>query len=139
MGFVYLFIVILVVVAFYYLFLCVDGNKPGILATIKRFLFDAIPTALAKFGRATCGNFFVDFIEKIAHYVCFETNPIVMIIYLVLAIAGFYIYVRDGYSMLPGPYASSIHKYTGTVLMFFCYRSYYLACTVSPGFITKSS
>ena len=62
-----------------------------------------------------------------------------MIIYLGLAIFGFYIYVRDGFSLLPGPYASNIHKYTGSALMIWCYRSYYLACTVKPGFITKSS
>ena len=57
---VYIFIVVIVFVAFFYLFVCVDGNKQGVLATIKRFLFEALPSGLAKCGRATCGNYFVD-------------------------------------------------------------------------------
>ena len=135
----YFFIVIIFLVAFFYLFVCVDGNKPGLLATIKNFLFETFPTALVRGGRMTCGDRFVETVERILHYICFETNPIVMILYLMLAIIGFLIYIRDGFSMLPGPYASEIHKYTGTALMLWCYRSYYLACTVNPGYIVKST
>jgi palmitoyltransferase ZDHHC4 len=57
----------------------------------------------------------------------------------VLVIFGFYVYVTRGFSKLPGLYASDIHIKTGTVLMFTCYYSYYKACTVNPGYLTRSN
>lgn len=35
----------------------------------------------------------------------------------------------------PGPFIGEYHRYTGSVLMFACYYSFYKACTVSPGII----
>ena len=61
------------------------------------------------------------------------------IIYLVLAIGGFYAYVSTGFPHVPGPYVAWYHKYTGTALMIACYYSYYKACTVNPGYITCST
>lgn len=67
----------------------------------------------------------------------FTKNPIVQIIYLTLTIGGFYIYIVFGFCHLPGPYASNYHRYTGSILMLICYYSYYMACVVDPGKITK--
>ena len=36
---------------------------------------------------------------------------------------------------IPGPYLSEFHKFTGSVLMFACYFSFYKASTTDPGFI----
>jgi palmitoyltransferase ZDHHC4 len=63
----------------------------------------------------------------------------VQIIYVVCAGGGFFVYVTVGFPHLPGPYLSSIHKYTGTILMIACYYSYYKACTVDPGYITAAT
>ena len=73
----YFFIVIILIVAFFYLFVCVDGNKKGPLAAMKRILFETLTFALVKVGRMTCGDRFVKAVEKIMHYICFEPNPIV--------------------------------------------------------------
>jgi len=73
----YLFIVIIFVVAFFYLFVCVDGNKKGPLSAMKRILFETLPNALVRFGRMTCGDRFVNAVEKVMHYICFEPNPLV--------------------------------------------------------------
>ena len=112
-----LFILFLVLVTFFYLFVCVDGNKRGILPDLKKVLFERFPNYLKKTGRATCGNWFVDKIEKFANYICYQANPCVQIFYLALVIFGFYIYIRDGYTKLPNEYAGSIHKITGTLLV----------------------
>ena len=85
------------------------------------------------------GDLIIDKIEKFFHYICFEPNPIVMILYLLLAVVGFIVYVRDGFALLPCVYASNVHKYTGSALMIACYKSFYSACTVNPGYILKSN
>lgn len=41
---VYFWAFVLASVTIAYLFVCVDSNKPGILATIKVFLFQTLPT-----------------------------------------------------------------------------------------------
>lgn len=38
---------------------------------------------------------------------------------------------------MPNKYCSNIHRYTGTVHFFACLFSFYLACKVGPGEITK--
>ena len=59
-----------------------------------------------------------------------------MVVYLIFAGIGFVIYVARGmYLYCPGPYLGSIHKTTGTIIMFICYYSYYRACTDDPGVI----
>lgn len=59
--------------------------------------------------------------------------------YLLCAVGGFAVYVQFGFCYVPGRYISGYHKTTGTVLMLGCYWSYYKACTVSPGLITKAN
>ena len=119
------FITFIVLVAFFYLFVCVDGSKKGILADLKRVLFERFPNTLKIAGRATCGNWFVEKIEKLANYICYQANPCVQICYLLLVILGFYIYIRDGFTKLPNSYAGDSHKITGSILMLQCYKSYY--------------
>lgn len=77
-----LFIILLVFVSFFYLFVCVDGSKKGILADLKRVLFERLPNSMKIAGRATCGNWFVDMIEKLADYICYQANPFIQILYL---------------------------------------------------------
>lgn len=65
-----------------------------------------------------------------------KPNPLVQIFYLAIALGGFFIFVRDGFKYLPtAPYLATYHKYTGSIVMFFCYYSFYKACTVDPGVI----
>jgi palmitoyltransferase ZDHHC4 len=60
--------------------------------------------------------------------------------YLILAIGGFAIYVVVGFwKYIPGPYVSEYHKTVGTILMLFCYYSFFIACSSDPGIISKST
>lgn len=130
---------LLFVITVLYLFVCVDGNSGGYLAKTKGFLFVAMPNMLRAFGRRVFGNWLVDRIDAFANYLCYQTNPVVQVIYLVCAVGGFTTYVWCGFCYMPGPFIAGYHKTTGTILMFACYYSYYKACTVEPGYITSSS
>lgn len=57
-----------------------------------------------------------------------------------LAGGGFYIYVQIGFNkFIPGPYISGFHKTIGTILMIFCYWTFYMASVTDPGVIKKSN
>ena len=78
----------------------------------------------------------IKMVVKSKNYILYEKNILTMIVYLVFAGIGFVIYVARGMvHYLPGPYLSNIHKYTGSIIMFICYYSYYRACTDDPGII----
>ena len=131
----YLFI--LCSVAFFYLFVCVDERGKGCLPKTKIFFWIQLPNALKFVGRKTCGDRFVKLIERLAHYICHEPNPFVQIIYFVCAFGGFYVYVTEGFPMIPNSRLDSYHMYVGTVLMIMCYGSYFMACWVDPGQLDK--
>ena len=48
-------------------------------------------------------------------------------------------YVKYGFCHLPNKYADNYHKYTGTILVIFCYYSYYKACSTDPGYLSIKS
>lgn len=87
------FATVLVSVSFLYLFVCVDDHAGGPLVAMKVFFFRTLPDCLRAVGRKTCGERFVNLIETFAHYLCFESNPLVQLLYLALAFGGFYLYV----------------------------------------------
>lgn len=109
------------------------------MAKGKVFFFRTAPGALKSMGKKICGERFVDGVERFAHWVCWEPNPLVQIIYFICAGGGFFIYVKDGFPHVPNAYLSNTHKYVGTTIMFMCYYSYYLACTTDPGRLTKDT
>ena len=133
------YILILVSVAFLYLFVCVDGNDSGILGSIKCFFWETLPNGLKKVAARICGETFVRVVERVARYICFEPNPLVQVIYFVCAFGGFYVYVTEGFPHIPNKRIASYHIYIGTVIMIACYTSYFMACWVDPGKIEKNS
>ena len=59
--------------------------------------------------------------------------------YFLCAGGGFYVYVTEGFPHVPNPYVDSYHKYIGTVIMTLCYTSYFAACWVNPGKVSKKN
>lgn len=131
--------IILLSVAFLYLFVCVDERGTGVLAKLKVLFWHMLPEMLKKVARRICGHTFVTLVERLANYICHKPNPLVQIVYFICAFGGFYIYVRDGFKHLPNERLSDIHIYSGTILMIACYGSYFMACYVDPGRIDKTS
>lgn len=109
------------------------------MAKMKVFFWKTMPDFLKKVASKICGQRFVRVIERIAHYICYEPNPFVQIIYFVCAFGGFYVYVTQGFVHIPNPRVSEYHKWTGTALMMICYASYAMACWVDPGRIDKNT
>ncbi len=134
----HLLVYLLLVGSFFYLFVCVDPNSGSVLSKMRNFLFKSLPDILKRAGRKLFGERCVDKVEGMIQYICFSTNPLVQILYLILAVGGFYIYVQVGFNrFIPGPYISSIHKPIGTAIMLVCYLSFLLASWTNPGVIKK--
>lgn len=95
---------------------------------------------MSRWSRAVLGNRVVDLIWSVYEYVVYKKNPIIMSVYLLLAIGGFAVYIVHGFlRFIPGPYIAGYHRTLGTILMLACYWSFYLAWSSNPGIITKSS
>lgn len=109
------------------------------MAKMRNFFWDSLPNFLRSIAKKICGDCFVKAIDRTARYICYEPNPLVQIAYLVFAIGGFYIYVTEGFKHIPNAYLSTVHIYVGTILMFTCYLSYFMACYVGPGTLNKNS
>ena len=133
------YVFILLSVAFLYIFVCVDEHGEGCMAKLKIFFWKTLPAFMLKAAGRICGQRFVWMIERISHYICYEPNPFVQIIYFVCAFGGFYVYVTKGFIHMPNPRVGEIHFYTGTGLMFACYASYFMACWVDPGRLDKDT
>jgi hypothetical protein len=86
--------------------------------------------------RKTCGDRIVDWVSDLCYWAAFKPNPLVQIFYGIIAIGGYYVYVKTAYfKYCPGPYIAAWNRWTGAILMFACYYSFYKACTVDPGII----
>jgi palmitoyltransferase ZDHHC4 len=138
-SFLYHFQGVLFSLSMFYLLACVDSEAQGYLPKLKVFLFETIPAFLKKVIGRFCGKRAVWLIERFFRYVFYEPNPIVQIIYFVLAGGGFYVYVAHGFIHLPNHRVSSYHIYIGSVLMLICYASYFAACWADPGILEKGN
>ena len=91
---------------------------------------------IQKYSRMILGNKITEFLIGILDYIIFKPNPLVQIFYLLIAVGGFYIYVTVAFvKFVPGPYCHWWHKITGSILMFICYYSFYMASVTDPGVI----
>lgn len=91
-------------------------------------------------SRTILGNYITDKIAGIYNYVVHQKNPIVQILYLVLAVGGFAVYVMVGFwKFIPGPYVSEYHETIGTFLMMMCYAAFFTASVTPPGVITHKN
>ena len=84
---------LLLIGSFFYLFVCVDPHSGSFLSKMRFFLFKGLPNMMRSYGRRFLGNRFVDSVEGMVTYICFSTNPLIQILYLFLAVGGFYIYI----------------------------------------------
>ena len=133
----YLFI--LLSIAFFYLFVCVNEHGTGCLPKMKIFLWRTLPNAMKDCARRTCGEWFVRLVERLIRYVCNERNPFVQILYFACAFGGFYVYVSRGFPQIPNSRLDNYHKYVGSALMLLAFLSWAAACWVDPGQLDKDT
>ena len=133
--------VILLVVCFFYLFIFVDPRGSGVLPSTRRFLYETLPSLFRSTVKSICGQRALDGIDRLIKYVCFSKNPLVQIMYVLLAGGGFVVYVIIGFNKyIPtNPYVHNYHRIIGTIIMILCYASFLLASLTSPGQVTKKN
>lgn len=137
----YLFIVIYVLFfgVFIYGFAFADVESKGINGEFSRLLLQKIPQFLKGFLQAIFGKACVGCIQKGVHYVVYERNPLLLLTYLAIINGAFIAWLMYGVPQLPTLYASTIHIYGGYFGVIVSQFTFYLACTVGPGTITKDN
>ena len=130
---------ILCLVTFFYLFVCVDETKPGILATMKIFLWFTLPDFFKSIAQKTCGTCAVRIIEGINRKMCSERNLIVPTLYVICAGGGFVLYVLYGFTRIPCERLGEHHIYIGWTQMMICYATYFLAYCTDAGYLTEKT
>ncbi|KAK9679921.1 palmitoyltransferase swf1 [Basidiobolus ranarum] len=78
-------------------------------------------------------------LKKIFTYVAFEANPLVQVLYLALLTVGVYVFFKDGWTKIPGPYASETHRYFIPPVVFITYLSFALVSFSNPGVVNESN
>lgn len=131
---------LLLSISFLYLLFCVNRHNEGPLGQLRNFFFNTLPEnfhrCLTKIpGGVRCSERIVKFTK----YICSDSNPFIMLIYLFLAIVGFYIYVTTAFPHCPGPLIPAYHKTTASIIMVLCYWSYFMAAFVNPGRIPTTN
>ena len=99
-------------------------------------LFDYVKSNIKKLP---FGESILNFISRTLYWIVYQPNPLLQIVYFVLVFGGFIMMVIVGYPMIPNPYMSAIHKYTGGIVVLGTLYAWYLACTKSPGVITAKN
>ena len=85
-------------------------------------------------ARIILGNRTIDLGTDLIDWIINKPNPIVQLFYLAIAGGGFYIYVTVAmFKYIPSPMVSGYHVYSGTIVMFICYYSFYMASFTDPG------
>ena len=131
--------IMLTMSSFVYCFLFVDVEGKGKRSAVKRFIYRTCPEAclsvLVKLGCEPVARG----MRQWALYLCYSANPMIQIVYLVMAVGGYYLWVVYGFCHLPNTYRSEVHRYISIPLIAACYWSYYKACTTDPGYLNKDT
>lgn len=134
LGLVLLFIFTL---GFFYLFVCIDPNTKGFLGAMRFFFLVYFPNKLKRVGITIFGLKFVNVVEKICRYICYERNPLVQLFYLGFIIPSFYFWYWHGFvDMCPGKMLDEIHLYMILLCYVSCLMIFVIASNSNPGLIT---
>lgn len=132
-----LYTVILVTIVYVYFF--ADTNQKGFSGKLARFITNTFPHWVKGIFASCCGNVVVDSCGRVADYVLHQRNPLLIIAYLIVINSAFLGWKLYGEPQLPTRLAGEIHKYGGMIGVVLSEISFFLACTVSPGVVTKES
>lgn len=69
-------------------------------------------------------------------YVCYTSNPLVQLFYLLVVVGGYATFVAYSHPHLPNRFIGNIHKYIGFIIFSLCLAVWWRACTTDPGTIT---
>mmetsp|Transcript_38103 Transcript_38103/g.100646 ORF Transcript_38103/g.100646 Transcript_38103/m.100646 type:complete len:379 (+) Transcript_38103:112-1248(+) len=72
-------------------------------------------------------------------YVCFKSNPIVQMFYLMVVVGGVLSFMAFGFPHIPNRFLGGMHKYIGFAIFTTCVSVWWKACTTDPGIVTKQN
>jgi len=72
-------------------------------------------------------------------YVCYTSNPIVQIFYLLVVIGGYLVFCYYGYPYIPNRLLGAYHKYVGFAIFKLCLYCWWTACRSDPGVVTAEN
>jgi palmitoyltransferase len=122
-----------------YLLLCSDTSDKGGNGTISRFFMITIPGAFSRTLKACFGEAVYSQMERGYDYVTNQRNPIMQILYVILINSAFIAWMMTGMQKLPTYLVSKNQAYISIAFILFAQLTYYWACTVGPGALTKEN
>eukprot|EP00929_Paragymnodinium_shiwhaense_P058449 TRINITY_DN29268_c0_g1_i1.p1 TRINITY_DN29268_c0_g1~~TRINITY_DN29268_c0_g1_i1.p1 ORF type:complete len:389 (+),score=97.26 TRINITY_DN29268_c0_g1_i1:169-1335(+) len=80
-----------------------------------------------------------DALDGCWQYVCYRSNPIVQVFYLLVVIGGYLVFAYYGYPYLPNRLLAAYHKYVGFGIFNLCLFVWWTACRSDPGVVTPEN
>lgn len=112
-----------------------DGNS--LFDRAYRLLWFHFPRVLKKVLEKCCGKRAPAALDWTWNYLCFTSNPLVQLFYLLVVVGGFITFVANGFPHIPSRLISSWHRYTGLGVFLACVTNWWKACSTDPGTITR--
>jgi hypothetical protein len=130
---------LLLMVSVTFVCICGDTEDEGATGVASRTLMQNIPQKIGKTIKAIFGTKVHGCLAGTIDYVINQRNPILQIAYLLIFNCAFACWLIYGVPQLPTFLASEIHIYGGYITAVICQVSFYFACTVGPGTLTKEN
>jgi palmitoyltransferase len=100
-----------------------------------------IPALAASASTKVCGAKFTGRMGRLINWVANEQNPLMQIMYLAIVLSAWAAMIFKGYPMIRAgnPFLEPYHCYVGYGVYAACLATFYLACTVPAGTISKNN
>ncbi len=136
---IYIFIVLYVLVfsIFVYGLFFANVESKGLNGKFSRLLLHSVPGKTKAAMKAVFGNACFGVFQRGFNYVVNERNPLLQGTYLIIINGAFIGWLLYGVPQLPTYYASTIHIYGGYFGVIVSQVTFFLACSIGPGSITK--
>eukprot|EP00441_Pelagodinium_beii_P033160 CAMPEP_0197641026 /NCGR_PEP_ID=MMETSP1338-20131121/15108_1 /TAXON_ID=43686 ORGANISM="Pelagodinium beii, Strain RCC1491" /NCGR_SAMPLE_ID=MMETSP1338 /ASSEMBLY_ACC=CAM_ASM_000754 /LENGTH=375 /DNA_ID=CAMNT_0043213925 /DNA_START=70 /DNA_END=1194 /DNA_ORIENTATION=+ len=121
-------------------FLWGKENGNSIFDKLYRLFCMQFPQLLKKALEKCCGKRAPAVLDAIWTYVCYTSNPLVQIFYLLVVVGGYATFVAYGYPHLTdNKLLSNVHKYAGFLIFTICLWVWWKACSTDPGTVTPAN
>mmetsp|Transcript_155717 Transcript_155717/g.269904 ORF Transcript_155717/g.269904 Transcript_155717/m.269904 type:complete len:364 (-) Transcript_155717:55-1146(-) len=114
-----------------------DGNS--MFDRLYRIVCMHFPQYLKKALEKCFGKRAPAFLDWLWNYICYTSNPMVQVFYLLVVVGGFVAFVANGFPNIPSRLISSFHRYTGFAVFGICITNWWRACSSDPGTVTPAN
>jgi hypothetical protein len=122
-----------------YLWFFADTESKSFDGSFARFFLQTIPKHFSKTFRAVFGNKIAGYCGSVFHYVVYEPNPILLLLYLFIINTAFICWLLFGVQFLPNNPEGDFHYYFALFGVIASQITFYLACTTPPGQLTEET